>query len=284
MEESNKLYWIIDDAIIFKPTFNESLDDYSDIISNYRILIFSNYNDPYIAIKNGNMYNIKKIHLYVESSFNLSLDNSLLKLINLTQLTFGRNFNKPLGDSLSYLHNLRELTFGNEFNCPLGNSLSNLMNLRELTFGSHFNQPLDSSLSNLTNLRELAFGYYFNQSLDDCLSNLTNLRELTLGYNFNQSIDIPWWIKKLTLYCKSQSIIDHLPSSIVELELGHNFNLELNDLSSSIKKIIIRNAGYNKKLNNLPSGIEILEISSQYKIPIDRVYKNLNIVYLDKKN
>ena len=36
-------YWIVDEAIIFQPYFNECLDNYSDIISNYRILIFSNY-------------------------------------------------------------------------------------------------------------------------------------------------------------------------------------------------------------------------------------------------
>jgi len=63
--------------------------------------------------------------------------------------------------------------------------------------------------------------------------------------------------------------------------LGYEFNLKLDDLPYSIKKLIIKNPKYEKKLNNLPIGIELLEISSNYKVPIDREYKNLNIVYLD---
>ena len=126
----------------------------------------------------------------------------------------------------------------------------------------------------------LTFGYCFNQSLGYCLSELVNLSELTLGYKFNQSIiDIPCGIKKLILNCDCQHFIDHLPSSIMELELGDDFNLELNDLPSSIKNILILNKKYNKKLNNLPNQLECLEISSRYEVPINRKYKNLNIVY-----
>ena len=95
---------------------------------------------------------------------------------------------------------------------------------------------------------------------------------------FNQPLDIPNWITKLVINCNSQYIIDYLPFSIVELELGNYFNLELNNLPSSIKKIKIQNPDYNKKLNNLPTGIENLEISSKYKVPIDAKYKNLEIV------
>ena len=65
-------YWIIDDAIIFKPKFNSCLDNYLDIISNYRILIFSNYNDPYQALKN-NKYNYENDDLHQNSLFNKPL-------------------------------------------------------------------------------------------------------------------------------------------------------------------------------------------------------------------
>ena len=43
-------YWIYEDKVIFKPNFNDNLDDYFDIISKYNELIFSNYdyhNIPY---------------------------------------------------------------------------------------------------------------------------------------------------------------------------------------------------------------------------------------------
>ena len=105
------------------------------------------------------------------------------------------------------------------------------------------------------------------------------MKELTFGFAFNQPINIPGWIKKIIIHCECQQIIDYLPSSIEELEFGHYFNLELNDLPSSIKKIKIINRDYNKKLNNLPIGIEHLEISVNYKVPIKREYKNLKIVY-----
>ena len=176
---------------------------------------------------------------------------------------------------------MRELIFGYHFNYPLNNCLLNLHNLRVLTFGSKFNHSLGDSLLDLHNLQKLTFGHHFNQSLINSLVGLYNLRELTFGYYFNQMIDIPEWITKLSLNCNFQQVIDYLPSSIEELVFGYDCNLELNDLPSSIKKITIKNLKYNKKLNNLPNLIETLEISSKYKMPIDREYKNLNVVYLD---
>jgi len=320
-------YWIIDQLIIFKPQFNECLDNYTNIISNHKILIFSNNNDPNLAFKNNNLFEDINSRLYEYSSFNQPLVNSLSNLHNLEELTFGHYFNQPLNDSLSNLVNLRELTFGNRFNQPLNDSLTNLVNLRELTFGNRFNQPLNDSLSNITNLIYLNLNYHFNQPLGDSLSTLSNLRELTFGdvfnkplsnsllglvnlrkltfsrcFNqplgdslldliklreltfgkrFNQPINIPGWITKLVLNCNLQSIIDYLPSGIIELEFGHSFNLELNNLPSSIKKIKILNIYYDKKLNNLPNSIETLELRVHYKIPIDRKYKNLNILYLN---
>ena len=130
----------------------------------------------------------------------------------------------------------------------------------------------------MTNLNKLTFSTNFNQPLNDSLSGLHNLSELTLGKCFNQPIDIPEEIKKLILNCNTQSIIDYLPSNIVELKFGSDFDLELNDLPSSIKKIKILNNKYDKKLNNLPTGIESLEISVEYKLLIDVKYKNLNFV------
>ena len=97
--------------------------------------------------------------------------------------------------------------------------------MRELNFGRDFNHPLDNSLSNLINLNQLTLSVKFNQPLNNVLSNLSNLRELTFGYEFNQQVDIPHWIKKLNIDCNFQLIINYLPSSIVELEFGSDFNL-----------------------------------------------------------
>ena len=130
-----KQCWIVDQSIIFKPEFNSSLDDYSNIISNYRILIFSNYNNPYICLKNNNNHELVDYKLYDSSLYNIPLHNSLSSLVNLKKLTLGDCFNISLDDSLYNLHNLEELTFGFCFNIPLGDSLSKLVNLKKLTFG-----------------------------------------------------------------------------------------------------------------------------------------------------
>ena len=122
-------YWIVCETIIFKPSFDGSLENYSHIISNHKILYFSNYDDPYIALQNNNKYNYDILYKFVKSSFDHSLGNSL---INLQEINLGHNFNHPLGDSLSKLINLKKLNFGVNFNRPLGNSLSKLVDLQEL--------------------------------------------------------------------------------------------------------------------------------------------------------
>jgi hypothetical protein len=54
MLETND-YWILDDTIIFKPEFNSSLDNYVEIISKYKKLIFSNYDNLDIVNKTNNI-------------------------------------------------------------------------------------------------------------------------------------------------------------------------------------------------------------------------------------
>ena len=55
-------YWILDDIIIFKPKFNNVLDDYVEIISKYDKLIFSNYDCPKICTHTNNDYNSNYIN------------------------------------------------------------------------------------------------------------------------------------------------------------------------------------------------------------------------------
>ena len=145
------IYWtVVDDTIIFMPDFNECLDEHIDNISKCRILYFSNYSNPHLALKNNNKY----IHdsdnydakFYKGSLFDKPLGNSLSTLVDLQKITFGCDFCQFLDNSLSNLVNLSELTFGYKFNRQLGDSLLNLFNLEKLTFGDAFNQPLNISL------------------------------------------------------------------------------------------------------------------------------------------
>ena len=65
-----KDYWIYDNKVIFKPYFDDKLDDYIDIISKYNELIFSNYNGCAITIKTNNKYYNEYEQKYKSSKFN----------------------------------------------------------------------------------------------------------------------------------------------------------------------------------------------------------------------
>ena len=120
-------YWIVDNKFIFKPNFNELIDKYFELISNYNELIFFNYTDINICIEINNLYCFKY-------NDNISKFNQKIKLPeNLTYLTFGRDFNQkvelPLG--IKYLklendtmHNLDYLPDGIEV-LELGKYLNN---------------------------------------------------------------------------------------------------------------------------------------------------------------
>ena len=262
-------YQIVDDKIIFKPQFNECLDNYSDIISNQEILYFSNYNNPHLTFKNNNIFTLDKCHLYSRSLFNQSLGNSLSKTHNLRKLTLGHNFNNSLDYSLSKLYNLRILTFGSIFNQPLGDSLLNLHNLRELTFGDSFNRPLSDFLPNLHNLRELTFGYYFNCSLDDSLSNLYNLEELIFDSNFNQPL-----IKFFDNNNGNEAPENDLDTDTnTDYFPGISMSKSLSNLNN-LRKLIFGqkfNQPLNSTLSNLVS-LQKLSLGSEFFQPIDIPY------------
>jgi len=141
-------YWISNTSIIFKPEFNEPLNNHIQITSQYNKLIFSDYDDLDSCLETNNKYNIKHKNSYKGSQFNQELKNSLLNLKSLQQLIFN-NFNKKLGN-------------------PLTNPLTNLTLLQQLTLDSCFK----NSLSKLTSLQKLTFGDWFNHELGYSLSNL----------------------------------------------------------------------------------------------------------------
>ena len=88
------IFWIEDEWLIFKPSFNEEITNYYDVINKYNKIIFSNYDDPVITIETNNIYISKYNHNIVGSNFNKEID--LSNNINLTHLTFGYWFNKEI--------------------------------------------------------------------------------------------------------------------------------------------------------------------------------------------
>ena len=101
-------YWIVDEWLIFKPEFNEELTNYYSIINKYNKIMFSDYNNPLIAIETNNQYKDKYHGIWIKSNFNQEMD--LSNNINLTHLTFGWWFNQEI--DLSNNINLTHLTFG----------------------------------------------------------------------------------------------------------------------------------------------------------------------------
>jgi hypothetical protein len=265
------------DTIIFSPEFNKPLD--SELLLTYKKIIFTNYklNDKlFDAYENNNFLNLNIT--YSCSCFNQPLLNELDNLISLTHLTFGYNFNQPLYHSLDNLISLTHLSFGCNcnFNQPLHHSLDKLSSLTHLTFGLNFNQPLLNELDNLTSLTHLTFGLNFNQPLLNELDKLSSLTHIGLGNKFKQKHDLPFNIKSIKLYCNNQYYINYLSDNIEEIEFGNKFNLELNNLPSSIKKISFDKYNeYNKELNCLPNTVELLQLPTDYNLQIKNIPKGL---------
>ena len=213
------------------------------------------------------------IHLIFGWSFGWSFNREVNNLPkHLIQLTFGDNFNQEVNN---LPNSLTHLIFGWYFNQEVNNLPNSLIHL---TFGVEFNQPINNLPNSLTHL---TFRCDFNQKIKQLPNSLTHL---TFGYNFNQKVDLSFNIKYLKLDCNNQYLIDNLHDGIEELVLEHNFDLELNNLPSSIKKISFdKNSSYNKELNCLPNFIEIIELPYYYMNKILKIPLKLKKLVCHKK-
>src|SRR3990167_1789965 len=99
-----KDYWIYENKIIFKPHFNNKLDNYLDIISKCNELICSNYDDYNITIKTNNEYCNEYNKNYKYSKF----AKQIIIPQNVIHLTFGCYFNQQV----IIPENVTHLTFG----------------------------------------------------------------------------------------------------------------------------------------------------------------------------
>ena len=220
--------------------------------------------------------------------FNEQLDNYKNSIKKYKKLFFSNHirpskFNKSLEKSFEQLIQLEELTFGFNFNQPLYISLSYLINLKKLTFGDNFNQPLNNSLEQLFNLEQLIFGDNFNQSINP-VNKLKKLTNLYLGLKFDQELYLSSNIKILTLNCNNQNLIDMLPNTIEQLKFDLDFNLPLDNLPNSIKKISFSHYKYDHELNNLPKSLEILQLPHCSKFKINNLPTDCKIIYKNNYN
>ena len=105
---------------------------------------------------------------------------------------------------------------------------------------------------------------------------------MSLGPYFDKECNIPLNIKYFELYSNNSYIINSLPDSIVELKLGDCFDLEILNLPTSLKKLVILNDNYKHNLNCLPNFIEELHLNRKYKKRILNIPPNLKKLICDK--
>lgn len=107
---------------------------------------------------------------------------------------------------------------------------------------------------------------------------------MIFGRNFNQNINLPSKLTYLELHNNVNWILENLPNGIEILELGYAFDLEMNNLSSGIKKNIFdQNSPYDKFLNCLPKSVKYLLLPQNYTKSICKLPKNLNIIKCYRK-
>jgi hypothetical protein len=186
-------YWIYDDIIFIKPTFNSEisssnfpllLDDNEQIINNKLTqLCFSDYETVIDSIteynRDKNIFTdiviYQNNHVRTKSKFNSFVDNLS---INMTWISFGHSFNKSV-DNLPI--NLTHLIFGNNFHQLVDNLPCSLT---YLIFGNYYDQPLKNLPYSIV---YLDVGYSF----DNVIENLPNsLTHLMLGYYSGQLIKV----------------------------------------------------------------------------------------------
>ena len=130
-----------------------------------------------------------------------------------------------------------------------------------MTFGYKFNQPVDVFTTAITHLN---FGKEFNKPIEYLPKSITHL---TLGWNFNQPIDtLPDSITHLELNVCFDQLIDKFPSSLVYL--GFYSKLKINNIPENVHTLKINFfAGSDSDLiDNLPSSVKKIIVSDTKKI------------------
>ena len=219
-------YTIYKKRLFFDNKFNDSVDNYSDVINNNNItgIVFSNYSNEHLKLMytKNNLWMLKHSRKYVGSKFNTKTDWSVLPE-KITYLSLGDNYNQ-----ISKLpNNLIYLLFGFAFDCPV--ELPN--KLIYLVFGQQFNHPIKWFPNTL---KYLVFGKFFNQQV--ILPE--GLEHLELGLFFDQPINLPDGLKNLVFEENVKEIT--IPKNINQLvccvsEISNK--LQLIEQISCLKKI-----------------------------------------------
>lgn len=234
-------YYLIENKLIFKYTFNKPLSDYYDIIKkkNIESIYFSNYNNYQSCIDNFNEHTNISERNYTKSVFNKDIVNLPYGVVN---LFLGHSFKSKLVNLPS---SIKIINCENNF-CGDVNDLPNSISC--LILGMGFNKCLYNLPEKINCLCLSGYNYF-----DIKLINLKLLRHLILDgkYKFNS-------------HC--------LPRELISLVLKGFVVYNISNLPSSLEYLIFKSKCYFtsvKNTANIPNKLRFLCMTS-----------NLNVCYL----
>lgn len=276
----------------FGHAFNQSIEElkWKNLINLYVLSFGYSFNKPIDGLFDS--CNLRELTFGHTFNCRFIIKNYKCGWINLCKLIFGSEFNQPiviqdtiLNKNLNFVSefNLEILIFERNFNQSI-EVIRYFKKLKILVFGYEFSQHVEGSIwKNLSNLEILSFEKKFSHPLNREFAGLLNLRHLTLRFDSVQHVELPLNIKYLSVNSNNQHLIDSLSNNIKHLDLDEKFNLELNNLPTSIERLTIKPFSiYNKPLNNLPMNLQYLQLNHDYNCKIENIPKNLNELVCSK--
>lgn len=265
----DNFFWTNKNKIIFKPYFNQSLDNFMYTISKYEELIFSDF--PY----SKNMLKIEDYIYYKEykndpDKNELSIFNKPINFISpyTTKIVFNYKFNKDVK-----LHaKFKSVIFGDKYNQPINLTHSN--NLNYLVLGLYFNQEfvnlpssleflyircdIQSIVDNLPNsIKTLQFGLYFNSDINNLPNSVKEIFFHPETIYTKKINNLPNWLEYLKLPHECHEEIVNLPNSLKSFKVNNSFDFNTINVSNSIEEITLpqvftwKNYDFSELLPNL---------------------------------
>ena len=120
----------------------------------------------------------------------------------------------------------------------------------------------------------------------------SNLKLLCFNPNteFNGNLDnLPNGNETIKFWsgCSFESLVDNLPSSLLKLNLGDEYNLPVDNLPENLTHLTFGDLGYesmesifNQPINNLPNNLKIIALGSNFFHPIDNLPDSIQILCL----
>ncbi len=223
-------------AICFPSYFNESLDEFTNVITKFKkIWFFKCFNQSIDILPND----IEELRL--GSDFSQTVNKYPVELKNLVLYC-----NIPIDN----LPNIEVLRLYGKFNSPIDN-LPN--SIKEIYIGGIFNQPIDNLPDSLIKL-EIGTNYDEECLFDKEINNLPNsIKHLVIKTKYNHKITLPDNLEYLEIY-NNNILPPILPSNLKVLKLLGEFNQSIENL--------------------LPIGLEELEFGPFFNQPIENEHKS----------